>query len=141
MRDPQLPAVVVGAASCGLGLVRSLARSKVPVIVVDKNPIEPGMHSRFARGFVVSALSGRSLVDDLLALSKSLDRPAVLFVTADEMVFTISEFRKTLEEAYCFSLPSHQQLAHANIEDRLSKIRRIEWISRSRFCNDRPGNA
>ena len=110
MRDPRLPAVVVGAASCGLGLVRSLARSKVPVIVVDKNPIEPGMHSRFARGFVVSALSGRSLVDDLLALSKSLDRPAVLFVTADEMVFTISEFREALDEAYCFSLPSHQHL-------------------------------
>jgi D-aspartate ligase len=110
MKNLRPPAVVVGAASCGLGLVRSLGRANVPVIVVDKNPIEPAMHSRFGRGFVVSALSGRSLVNDLLGLSGSLNGPAVLFPTTDEMVLTISEFRSSLDKAYRFSLPTHQRL-------------------------------
>jgi len=46
----QLPAVVVGAAACGLGLVRSLAKGNVPVIVIDTKEYEPAMRSRFARG-------------------------------------------------------------------------------------------
>lgn len=110
MRGLPPPAVVVGAASCGLGLVRSLGRGNVPVIVLDKNPIEPAMHSRFGRSVVVPALSGRPLVDELLSLSKSLSGPAVLFVTSDEMVLTISEFRTSLHKAYRFSLPNQQSL-------------------------------
>ena len=111
MPAPHAPAVVVGAQACGLGLVRSLARGNVPVIVVDKDPCEPAMHSQFARAVVASALSERVFVDELLTLAKSFDGPAVLFLTSDEMVQTVSDFRGVLEGAYRFSLPSHQSLA------------------------------
>jgi D-aspartate ligase len=112
MREPKASAVVIGSASsCGLGLVRSLGRGNVPVIVIDTNASQPAMHSRFARGVVVPALSGRSLVDELLALSRYLDGPAVLFLTSDEQVWTVSEFRTALDSVYRFSLPSHQDLA------------------------------
>ena len=110
MQASQAPAVVVGAGTCGLGLVRSLGRGNVPIIVVDTSPIEPAMHSRFGRPVVVSALSGRPLVDELTALAKFLKGPAVLFLTSDEMVLTVSEFRTTLEKTYRFSLPDHKSL-------------------------------
>ena len=110
MQASQAPAVVVGAGTCGLGLVRSLGRGNVPIIVVDTSPIEPAMHSRFGRPVVVSALSGRPLVDELTALAKFLNGPAVLFLTSDEMVLTVSEFRTTLEKTYRFSLPDHKSL-------------------------------
>lgn len=112
LREPRVPAVIVGAQkACGLGLARSLGRGNVPVIVIDTNAYQPAMHSRFARGVVVPTLSGRSLIDELLALSASLDGPAILFLTTDELVQTVSEFRTDLEGAYRFSLPSHQSLA------------------------------
>jgi D-aspartate ligase len=107
----QLPAVVVGAAACGLGLVRSLAKGNIPVIVIDTKEYEPAMRSRFARGVIVRALTGRALVGELLALAKSLSGPAVLFPTTDEQVEAVSEFRTDLMGTYRFSLPRHQTLA------------------------------
>jgi D-aspartate ligase len=103
--------VVMGAATCGLGLVRSLAKGGVPVTVIDTNAYEPAMHSRFARGVIVRALTGRALVDELLALAPSLDGPAVLFPTTDEQVQAVSEFRTDLMGTFRFTLPDHQSLA------------------------------
>lgn len=111
MRESRIPAVVVGGEkACGLGLVRSLGRGGVPVIVVDSNPHEPALHSRFARGVVVPTLRGRPLVDALLELSASLPGRPLLFLTGDEMVGTVSEFRSELAGAYRFRLPDHESL-------------------------------
>lgn len=111
MRESRVPAVVVGAAdACGIGLVRSLAKGNVPVFVIETDADQPAMHSRFARGVTVPALSGRVLADALLALARSLDSRSVLFLTSDDAVRTVSEFRTDLERAYRFSLPSHQCL-------------------------------
>src|SRR4051812_33750264 len=70
-----IPAVVVGGADNGggLGLVRSLGRAGVPVIVVDRDASAPALHSRYARRFVVPYQSDRSLIRALLDLRSTLD--------------------------------------------------------------------
>jgi D-aspartate ligase len=106
-----VPAVVVGAAGpCGLGVCRSLARANVPVILADPSPTAPAMHTRFARKHVISALAGRPLIEDLLALSDDIGRQSVLFLTNDEAAMAVSEFRRELEGHYRFRLPSHECL-------------------------------
>jgi D-aspartate ligase len=106
-----VPAVVVGAAGpCALGVVRSLAKAKIPVILADPNLAAPAMHTRFARKHVISALAGRPLIEDLLALSDTIGRPSVLFLTNDEAAMAVSEFRSELGGRYRFRLPSHECL-------------------------------
>jgi D-aspartate ligase len=109
--DRSVPAVIIGAAGpCGLGVCRSLGRANIPVILADPNPASPAMHTRFARKHVISALAGRPLIEDLLALSATIGRPSVLFLTNDEAAMTVSEFRKELEGHFRFRLPSHDRL-------------------------------
>jgi D-aspartate ligase len=109
--DSSVPAVVVGAAGpCGLGVVRSLGRANIPVILADPNPAEPAMHTRLAHKHVISALAGRPLIEDLLTLSDMVGRPSVLFLTNDEAALAVSEFRSELESHYRFRLPSHDCL-------------------------------
>lgn len=110
MREPRVPAVVIGGSGAGLGLVRSLARANVPVVVLDTDRNQPAMHSRYARRVIVRALDGRLLIEDLLVLATTLAGPAVLFLTTDEQVLTVSEFRSSLEGAYCCRLPQHQRI-------------------------------
>jgi D-aspartate ligase len=106
-----VPAVVVSAdGPCGLGVCRSLGRANIPVIVAGPNPAAPAMHTRFARKHVISALSGRPLIEDLLALSDTIGRQSVLFLTNDEAAMAVSEFRRELEGHYRFRLPSHDCL-------------------------------
>jgi predicted ATP-grasp superfamily ATP-dependent carboligase len=110
-RRAPIPAVVVGAAgACGLGVVRSLSRADIPVILVDNDPSAPAMHSRFARKVAVSRLSGSSLVNDLLALGTTFVDRAVLFLTSDDTALTVSEYRTELAKSYRFRLPSHDCL-------------------------------
>src|SRR5262245_56958179 len=108
-----IPAVVVGAnENCGgLGLVRSLGQAGVPVFALDKDPSAPALHSRFARKFIVSEMSGPPLVKDLLALRGALDESPVLFLTSDDAVLSVSEFREQLLNSYRFLLPEHDCLA------------------------------
>jgi D-aspartate ligase len=105
------PAVVVGAAgACGLGIVRSLSQAGIPVILVDVTPYAPAMFTRFARKAVISQLSGQPLVNDLLALADGIGSPAVLFLTSDEAMLTVSKHRAELSSKYRFTLPSHDCL-------------------------------
>ncbi len=107
-----IPAIVVGGGeNCGgLGVVRSLSRDKIPIWIVDRDASAPGLHSRYATKLISSEMTGLSLVKDLLLLRARLhDRP-VLFLTSDEAVLTVSEYRKELEDSFRFRLPSHQRL-------------------------------
>ena len=52
------PAVVVGADINGLGVVRSLARKRVPTWLVDCHPTNPTMRTRYPTKVAVSSLAG-----------------------------------------------------------------------------------
>ena len=104
------PAVIVGANADGLGIARSLGRAGVPVILADSDVRRPGMHSRYACPFVLTAMSGPGLIDGLLALRGTLDARPVLFVTSDLQVRSVSESRERLEKAFRIRLPNHQSV-------------------------------
>lgn len=102
-----VPAVVLGAGINGLGVVRSLARARVPVWLLDLDAQRPEMHSRAARSLQVRALHGETLIEELERLGKERFaglRP-VLFLTQEETVKTISHHRSRLAPFYRFSLP------------------------------------
>ena len=104
-----IPAVVVGAAgACGLGLVRSLGRAGVPVVLLDTDRAAPAMHSRYGRKVLIPALSGPPLVKELLALRAGMRGSPVLFVTDDEAALTLSTYRDALQGSYRFRLPTHE---------------------------------
>lgn len=107
-----VPAVVVGGIDNGggLGLVRSLGRAGVPVIVMDQEASAPALHSRYASKRIVPDLTGRALVRELLTLQASLGVRPVLFLTSDEAVLTVSQHRDELEAAYMLRLPDHNRL-------------------------------
>ena len=100
------PAVVVGAQVNGLGVVRSLAAGRVPIITIDTALSRPAMWSRSSRRMVVRQLSGRTFVDSLLELQTRLGGRPVLILTDETAVTTVSEYRDELSAAYRFHLPS-----------------------------------
>jgi D-aspartate ligase len=102
-----VPAVVVRGEVNGLGVVRSLAAGGVPAIVVDTTLRHAAMWSRHAKRCIVSQLSGRPFVDNLLLLQKRLGVRPVLFLTDELAVNTVSEYRAELSPYYRFRLPSH----------------------------------
>ena len=118
------PAVIIGASAEGLGIARCLGKAGVPVVLVDDDAGRPGMHSRYARPSVVSAMSGPALIEDLLAVRACLDHRPVLFPTSDPQVHTISEHRERLAEAFHIRLPEHHcvcELLHKRSFQRLAE--------------------
>ena len=106
-----VPAVVVGGEVNGLGVVRSLGKGGVPVIVADTTLRHAAMWSRFARHCLFQHLSGKPFVDELLALQARLGVRPVLIVTDEMSVHTISEFRDELSPHYRFSLPEPEMVS------------------------------
>src|SRR5882762_4534573 len=72
------PAVIVGADADGLGIARSLGKAGVQVVLVDADARRPAMHSRYARPFVIGAMSGPPLIEGLMALRTRLDSRPLL---------------------------------------------------------------
>ena len=109
---PQLNklAVVVGGGLNALGIVRSLGAAGIPLTVIDTDARSPAMRSRYGNKQVVPSLEGDSLVDNLLTLSQTLSEPAMLFVTEEKGVNTISAQRDRLAAAYHLRLPEHERL-------------------------------
>ena len=97
-------AVVVGVEVNGLGILRSLALGDVPLIAADRDLRQPAMRTRHGRKVALRALAGPDLVEDLIALARTVDRRPVLFVTRDETVATVSAHRDILSKHYRFQL-------------------------------------
>jgi hypothetical protein len=85
----RLPAVIIGGRGPGtLGMVRSLSRADVPVILLDEDVFAPAMHTRYGHKIVISRLGGVPLVKELLALAAAIAGPAVLFLNSDDAVLS-----------------------------------------------------
>ena len=104
------PAIVVGGGLNALGVVRSLGAAGVPVVVVDTNAQSPAMRSRYGRKAWVKALEGPAFIADLNRLSADLGSQAVLFLTEEKTVNTVSEQRAALASNLRIRLPEHTRL-------------------------------
>lgn len=103
-------AVVIGGGLNALGIVRSLGAAGVPLTVIDSDARAPAMRSRYGRKLLVPQTEGDVLVDSLLTLAATFRTPAMLFVTEEKGVNTISQQRQRLASAYLLRLPEHARL-------------------------------
>lgn len=102
------PAVVVGTGVNPLGIIRTLGRKGISVVVVGENPSDLAARSRYATFRLCESLESSSLIETLIDVGKSHKRKAVLFCTSDTAVLIVSENRNALTDYYDFVLPPHK---------------------------------
>lgn len=101
----KLPAVIIGGNLNSLGVVRSLARGGIPVVVLARSRDCPAAWSRYARLVRIQRLQGDALIDALVQLARRLQCRPVLLLTQDASVLTVSANRKDLDPLYHIELP------------------------------------
>ncbi|UCV26666.1 carboxylate--amine ligase [Ferribacterium limneticum] len=102
-------AVVVGSGLNALGIVRSLAKAGIPVVVFGDDE-DAAMHTRLARRHRIDSTGGDSVIDALVAFGKSESVKPVLFLTEEKSVTTVSERREEILPWYRLTLPEHELL-------------------------------
>lgn len=105
-----VPALVAGGGLNALGVVRSLGGAGVPVHVLDTDPRSPAMRSRFGRQNQVASLEGDAFMACLHAIVARLGGRAVLFVTEEKTVSSVSALRNQLPAGVSVRLPEHTRL-------------------------------
>ncbi len=103
---PEIPVVVVGGNLNALGVVRSLARSRIPTYVMNTTRNCPAPWSRHATYVRAKSLQGESLIEALLALAEKLRCRPVLLLTQDASVHIVSAQRQRLEHCYHVEMPT-----------------------------------
>lgn len=103
-------AIVVGGGLNALGVVRSLGQAGVPVWVLDTDSRSPGMRSRYGMPCAVASLEGEAFMADLRATVSRAGGHAVLFLTEEKTVSTVSALRSQLPEGLRVLLPDHARL-------------------------------
>ena len=100
-----VPAVVVGACSHGLAVIRAIAKGNVEVHVLEANSALPGLRSRYCIPHLVDDINGEGLITNLILLRKRIspsERP-VLFLTNDHMVRQVAMHIDSLATHYRLS--------------------------------------
>jgi D-aspartate ligase len=108
----ELGAIVFGGDYQGLGIVRSLGRRKIPVVIVD-DEFSIARYSRYSsRGVSVPELKKeRTIVDCALEIGKRLGLQGwVLYPTRDEMVSAFSRFRPEVEKFFRVPTPEWESV-------------------------------
>jgi D-aspartate ligase len=105
-----VPAVVVEGTLNGLGVVRSLARGRMPIYLIDSRRHCAARWSRHCQYLRVSSVEGPELIDALVDLGHRLNCRPVLILTGDHSVNAVSERREQLEPLYRISLPSREMV-------------------------------
>jgi len=100
------PVVVVGGVLTALGVVRSLASAGIPVYLACDTRFCPAGLSRQCTLLRVPDLEGQGLVDGLLSIAGRIGEKAVLILSSDVQVLTVSRGRAALEAHYFLALPT-----------------------------------
>lgn len=100
------PIVVVGGNVGALGIARSLAVAKTRVIIVYTTRLNAALWSRHCESVVIKDTSGESLIEGLERIGRSFARPALLILTEDRSVETVSKLRDRLTSYFRILLPS-----------------------------------
>lgn len=108
VRDSQQPcAVVIGLnGMTGLQTARILARRKVPVIAIAKDPDHHISRTRVCQQILYANTESEEVIELLKAVGPQLNQRAVLFPCGDMNVSLVSQHRESLEEWYHISLPA-----------------------------------
>lgn len=99
-------AVVVGLETNGLGVVRSLAREKIPCIAVSTPDKHPAIQTRFCEVVYTPSWDFEGLIPTLKRVGARLGRKAPLLMTRDQAVMWVSQARSELSQFFEIALPS-----------------------------------
>jgi predicted ATP-grasp superfamily ATP-dependent carboligase len=113
MQNTQQPfAVVAGLDHInGIQTVRILARHRVPVIGVAKDPEHYCSKTRLCERILFTDTGSEELIDSLVKAGPNLGPKAVLYPCTDAIVSIISKHRERLEPWYHIILPPHDTVA------------------------------
>jgi predicted ATP-grasp superfamily ATP-dependent carboligase len=109
MRDRPL-AIILAAGVNGLGAVRSLARARVPTLVVTRSAGDPVRHSRYARKYLVRRQDDPA-PEVLRLLHGASAGPVVVIPAADDFIHLLAPHREALRDRCRFALPGNDLLA------------------------------
>ncbi|MGF6792104.1 Predicted ATP-dependent carboligase, ATP-grasp superfamily [Paraburkholderia tuberum] len=123
----QSAGVIVGAELNGLGVARSLAQARVPVVAVDTRT-RAATWCRHVHAHQVKSFVGKIFVDEMIELGKRFDRLPVLILTDEDAVHAVSENRAALSHWYRFRLPADDTVKMLS-----SKARFHEFAQRHGF--------
>jgi predicted ATP-grasp superfamily ATP-dependent carboligase len=106
--DSNIPyAVVVGLDTLvGIQTVRILARHKIPVIALAKDPTHHGCRTRLCERIIFTNTTGEGLIQTLVDLGSGFKQKAVLIPCADMNVLLVSRNRQELLPWYHIVLPA-----------------------------------
>ena len=105
-------AVVVGLDHInGLQTVRILARHRIPIIGVAKDPAHYCARTRLCEKILVADTASKTLIDTLVSFGSTLEEKAVLYPCKDAIVSIVSEYRKQLVPWYHIILPEHDTVS------------------------------
>ncbi len=132
---------VLGCDSNGLGVIRSLAESKLrmDIIGVDSNKNVPGLYSRFLNERFIISDPNESLEkagEDLIQLAKRFEIKPVIIITSDIFIVLFNNFREQLAEYFIFNLPDKDLLNKIlDKSEQYKLISRIGYdLPRTIFC-------
>jgi predicted ATP-grasp superfamily ATP-dependent carboligase len=101
-----MPAYVLGLTNAGLGVVRSLAHARIPVVGVDSWAHSVGCSSRLCSLRICPAASQpKELLEFFLAERRQSSSPGVIIFAKDEFTVFASRHRQQLAPYYRFVLP------------------------------------
>jgi D-aspartate ligase len=109
--DVSVPAVVVGADINGLGVVRSLARERVPIYLATRTWSDSSIWTRFGTKVLFRSLSGPVVIDELLELRRRFGVDPVLFLTQEDTVEAVSTALDRIQASYKISMPEASLMA------------------------------
>lgn len=100
-KNPALNQVVVlGAGINGLGIIRSFAKTQIPVVAMSWYK-DYGMYSRFCEGKICpNPLNEKALIEFLVDYAGQKQFKPVLFATSDLFLMPVVKHKKTLAEYY-----------------------------------------
>ena len=117
-------AVVSGGDINGLGVIRSLGREKIPVLVLGPNPMGESMFSKYSIKILCPNIneSEKQFVDFLLGVGEELNYKGILFPTGDDVVLTILRYRGEIEKYFDFPMATLDVIENLLLKDKLYDI-------------------
>lgn len=108
MIDKTIPAVVLGMFETGLGVARSLGRAGISIYGLDfKKDI--GWYSKYVKATLCPhpLKEENNFISFLQNFSKRLPQKAVIFITSDDFLISVSRNQEKLKDFFLFNLPKY----------------------------------
>ena len=122
--NKKVGAVVTGGDFQGLGVLRTLAKKDIPILLLDSQYCI-GKYSRFEKKFLKSPHPSEteSYLNFLIDLVKKENIHGwVIFPNSDEAVFVLSKYKSLLEKFYRIPTPSWNVIKNVYIKERTYRI-------------------